>query len=73
MLLTIQRILNSIGMSMGLNKCAISTLDKGGASQRLWSVQGIPYLNRDVTYKYLGIKQHFGHGDSQCTKEAIEK
>ena len=57
-----------------LNKCAISTLDKGGAaSRRLWSVQDIPYLDRDVTYKYLGVKQHFGHGDSQCTKEALEK
>ena len=29
MLLTIQRVSNSIGMSTGLNKCAISTLDKG--------------------------------------------
>ena len=35
-------------------------------------VEGIPYLDRDMSYKYLGIKQHFRHDDTKTTRDEVD-
>lgn len=39
---------------------------------QIWTVEGISYLERDMTYKYLGVKQHFRHDDLKASKDQIE-
>ena len=72
MILTVQRVSTSIAMALGLNKCAISSGSNTERAPQVWTVDGIPYLDRDMTYKYLGVKQHFGHGDTKATRDQID-
>ena len=51
MILTVQRASTSIGMALGLNKCAISGGSNTGRAPQAWAVDGILYLDRDMTYK----------------------
>eukprot|EP00957_Ditylum_brightwellii_P127378 9712922-Ditylum_brightwellii.AAC.1 len=47
---------DNIGMMFGLSKCAVLSVRKG---EVIWSkiMPGIPWLNEEEGYKYLGIME----------------
>lgn len=72
MLIIVRQISTCIGMTLGLNKCGIATNARKRGNQ-IWTVQGIPQLTGNQSYKYLGVKQKLGHGDLPTSQNEVRQ
>lgn len=70
---TVEIFSNDIGMSFGLEKCAIVNIRKGSIEQTGEEFQGIGELEETSVYKYLGILQNIKLDHTQLKQEFAEK